>query len=187
MKYESKMIYIKYRSIKTHENLRLKYREIKKIKNLFFQILLYTLIFDIIFSFSINSKYEINMIINGTNNKNILNDSFIYNFSEIKINGKDVICNNKNCNLNDNLNNITIRFNEEIKTCENMFNNLDNIIEIDLSNFDASKVTNMHAMFSNCINLKKIIFGNFNTSSVKYMNQLFMHCKQLKSIHFFSY
>ena len=126
----------------------------KEVNFVFFLISLYSLALDIVLSLSLNSKYEINMIINGNPG----------------------ICENKICNLNNDLNNITIRFNEEIKTCENMFYDLHNIIEIDLSNFDGSKVTNMHAMFYNCINLKKIIFGNFNTSSVEYMEQLFMNC-----------
>ena len=176
------MIYIKYGIIKSYKNRIFKDREIKRIKYFFFKILFFLLIFDIIFSFSINSIYEINMIINGTNNKNILSDSFIYNPSEIIINGKDAICNNKNCNLNDNLNNITIKFNEEIKTCENMFNNLDNIIEIDLSNFDASKVKNMSKMFNECLNIEKINLGKINTSSVQNMYRLFHNCTKLTSI-----
>ena len=93
----------------------------KEVNFVFFLISLYSLALDIVFSLSLNSKYEINMIINGTNKKNILNDSYSYNAPEIIINGNPGICENKICNLNNDLNNITIRFNEEIKTCENMF------------------------------------------------------------------
>ena len=64
-------------------------------------------------------------------------------------------------------NNITLRFNYKITSCQNMFNDLKNITEVDLSNFNASEVTSMESMFYRCENLVKIIFGNFNTSNVE--------------------
>ena len=48
-----------------------------------------------------------------------------------------------------------IKFEIQINTCENMFKELINIIEIDLSNWDASKVTKTAFMFHDCINSKK--------------------------------
>ena len=63
-----------------------------------------------------------------------------------------------------------------------MFYELNSIIEIDLSNFDSSKVTNMKEMFSNCKKLIKITFGNINTSLVENMIKLFYHCEALTSI-----
>ena len=82
----------------------------------------------------------------------------------------------------ENGNNVTLIFNDEITSCENMFKGLSNIIEIDLSFFDFSKVKNMYSMFYGCTNLKKIKFGNINTSSVVNMSQLFFECKNLISI-----
>ena len=84
--------------------------------------------------------------------------------------------------ISDNGNNITLTFNNETTSCENMFYELSNIIEIDLSYFDFSKVRNMYSMFYGCTNLKKIKFGNINTSSVENMSQLFFKCKNLTSI-----
>ena len=89
-------------------------------------------------------------------------------------------CHSNECNSH--LCNLTITFDNFVESCINMFNGLDNIIEIDLSNFDTSKVTNMAEMFSGCSNLGKIIFGNINTSSVKRMNLLFHGCSKLKTI-----
>ena len=63
-----------------------------------------------------------------------------------------------------------------------MFYNLVNISEIDLSNFDASKITTMESMFYGCTGLDNIIFGNINTSSVKNMSYLFYDCNKLTSI-----
>ena len=54
-----------------------------------------------------------------------------------------------------------------------MFDGLDNIKEIDISDFDASKVTSMKYMFNGCKNLEKINFGNIKTSLVTNMENLF--------------
>ena len=48
-----------------------------------------------------------------------------------------------------------------------MFYFVENIIEIDLSNFDASNVKTMQYMFFGCSNLEKIEFGNINTPSLE--------------------
>ena len=63
-----------------------------------------------------------------------------------------------------------------------MFKGLTNIIEVDLSYLDTSKVTTMFAMFEGCTNIEKINFGNINTSSVKTLEKLFHDCKKLTSI-----
>lgn len=55
-----------------------------------------------------------------------------------------------------------------------MFNNNSNLINIDLSNFDTSKVTNMQNMFFNCNTLTSIIgVSNFDTSKVTDMYSVF--------------
>ena len=41
--------------------------------------------------------------------------------------------------------------------CSYMFSGCIDIISIDLSSFDSSKVKNMHYMFGKCNNLEKII------------------------------
>ena len=84
-------------------------------------------------------------------------------------------------------NNITIKFEDDIDSCENMFFALNNIIEIDLSNFDASKVVNMSSMFKNCTKLERIHFGKINTSSVKDMSSLFENCLKLTNIDLFNF
>ena len=67
-----------------------------------------------------------------------------------------------------------------------MFYKLDNIKEIDLSNFDFSEVTSMHYMLY-CYNLEKINFGNANTSSVKRMSALFYNISKLTSLDLSSF
>ena len=63
-----------------------------------------------------------------------------------------------------------------------MFSYLDNIKEIDFSEFDFSKVTTMENMFAFCYNLERINFGNINTLSVVNMKWLFYRCFNLLSI-----
>ena len=126
---------------------------------------------------------EINLVIKGKGNSYFLNNTFYSTPSEVIINGKtiDPPANNK-YNFEEDINSVTIKFNNVIKSCEYMFNGLANVIEIDLSNFDASKVTNMYSMFLECSNLERINFGNIDTSSVKNMERLFGDCISLTSI-----
>ena len=90
--------------------------------------------------------------------------------------------NTKEVLLEEDINNITIGFDDPIISCQNMFKDLDNIIEIDLSNFDTSKVINMAYMFLNCIRLEKINLWNINTTLVTSMSGMFKNCRSLISI-----
>ena len=65
---------------------------------------------------------------------------------------------------------------------KNMFKGLSNIVEIDLSEFDSSKVTNMAHMFNGCSGFEKIKFGEMQTSQVQNMEYLFCGCKKLESL-----
>ena len=130
-----------------------------------------------------NGNSEISLIINTKGFQNILNDFFYIEPSDIIVNGismKDYC--GKQCNLSDNYNNVTLIFEEQIDSCENMFEDLTNIIEIDFSKFDFSKITNMKSMFKGCTSLEKVNFGDADTSSVESMEELFYECKNLKSI-----
>ena len=56
------------------------------------------------------------------------------------------------------------------------------IIEIDLSNFDTSKVDDMAGMFYKCSSLEFLNLSNFDTSHVGNMNYMFYKCSSLKSL-----
>ena len=135
---------------------------LKKIKKLNYFISFILISFSIIPLSKELSNSIIHIIVNNKNNKYVNS-----------INNKTI---------SDNGNNITLTFNNEITSCEYMFKGLSNIIEIDLSYFDFSKVRNMYSMFYGCTNLKKIKFGNIDTSCVENMSQLFFKCKNLTSI-----
>ena len=86
---------------------------------------------------------EIKLIIQGFGHLKLLKESFKYEPSEVFVNNKKNDSCNKNCFINGGnvrkLLNITLRFEKQIDSCESMFEGLTNIIEIDLSDFDASK------------------------------------------------
>ena len=127
------------------------------------------------------SKIDLQIIEKGP--QNILSNSFPDEPSDVLVNGisKKKEC-FKTCDIEQNSSIVTLIFEEGIDTCDHMFKDMTNIKEIDLSNFDASKVTTMEGMFENCQNLEIIIFGNINTSKVELMNALFYQCKKLVSI-----
>ena len=135
----------------------------------------------------INLYSEIHLVVkpqgNGFNkNIKLLNQQFQEESFEVYVNGnRDDSC-NKECTLSGDRINISLRFENKISTCELMFRDLDNIIEVDLSDFDTSEVTSMRQMFSYCTKLEKINFGNINTSSVENMDYLFQACSALTSI-----
>ena len=79
---------------------------------------------------------------------------------------------------------IKLEWNDNVINCKNMFKNLENITEIDLSNFDSSLVTDTSFMFNGCYSLTSINFNNFITSQVRNMAGMFRYCKNLISIDF---
>ena len=58
-----------------------------------------------------------------------------------------------------------------------------NILDIDLSNFDTSKVTNMSFMFFNMPNLTTINLSNFDTSKVTNMSYMFQDVSKLTTLN----
>ena len=125
---------------------------------------------------------EIHLVVRGNGQQLILNELFYKDPIEIYVNNAKQNSIERSYNLPYDLNNVILIFEEGIDSCENMFKDLINLKEIDLSNFDFSKVTKMNYMFRNCNKLEKINFGKINTSSVNDMSYLFLYCKNLLSI-----
>ena len=159
-----------------------------EIKNIFFIFNISFLSFLIFISLLIvGSKersvlgQEIHMIIRGAGNKTILGNDFPVNNFEILVNGiKNNSC-NRTCVFKDDINNITVKFNEIVTSCYSMFFG-SKADEIDLSNFDTSFVTDMTGMFYYCKKITSINLNNINTSLVKFMNYTFSRCIYLESI-----
>ena len=78
--------------------------------------------------------------------------------------------------------NLTLVWYNPIENCEKLFQSVDSANEIDLSNFDTSKVTTMRSMFVGCKNVKYINFSNVTTSLVTDMTNMFSECNSLTSV-----
>ena len=125
-----------------------------------------------------------------------LNDNNIILFNTDKNDGIDVyIENNKMKMIKDNKKwkidykferkgkyNFQIIFAQKMTTMYGFFGECNNnIISLDLSNFNTDQVTNMAFMFNKCHKLKEINgINNFNTGKVTAMNLMFNECYELE-------
>ena len=163
--------------------------DINIIKN---QIKLIKIIIDNMIIENENKIRNIENIINNDNKKekNIIKgiieidnkDVLLFNEYHMKINeGIDVYLNNEKINTNIiKYNNkkgkyeFKIIFNNDITNLNGFFEKCSNIIYLDLSNFNTSKVTEMSFMFNNCNKLKEIKgINKFNTNQVTNMKAMF--------------
>ena len=64
-----------------------------------------------------------------------------------------------------------------------MFSYMSSLTTLDLSSFDTSKVTNMQSMFFSMSNLTSLNLSNFNTSNVTNMNLMFFSMSNLTSLN----
>ena len=107
-------------------------------------------------------NYYPNLIYINDIQQNIINHSFYFNETENKV---------------------KLVWNNSITNCKNMFKNCPSILEIDLSEFDNSKVIEMYNMFDGCQSLTSINFDNINTSQLILMGYMFNRCPSLNSIN----
>ena len=75
-----------------------------------------------------------------------------------------------------------IRHTHSLTSCSKMFYNCQNLISINVKNFDTKNVTAMDQMFYNCQSLIELDVSNFNTNKVASMNQMFYNCNLLTSL-----
>ena len=94
--------------------------------------------------------------------QNIINHSFYFNETE---------------------NEVKFVWNNSIINCKYMFKDCPSILEVDLSEFDNSKVTEMYNMFERCQSLTSINFDNIKTSQLIFMGYMFNRCPSLNSIN----
>jgi surface protein len=130
----------------------------------------------------IEKESNITLKLKSGNNK-------IYNSvtpSEIYIKGKNVEISNYH-QFDDEVTTVILVYSTSIRSCLDMFNGCESIIEMDLTNFDTSNVNNMGDMFMNCKSLKKLSLNNLNTASVTTMANMFCDCISLISLDLSSF
>ena len=107
-------------------------------------------------------------------------------------------------------NEIILSWTSTFDNCDSMFSGLENIIEVDFSdftpikrkftrnmftininlkiikfdNFDTSLCENMHHLFSNCYSLESLNLSNFDTSSLTNIDNMFYNCSSLETLFF---
>ena len=64
-----------------------------------------------------------------------------------------------------------------------MFNGCKNLRNLNIPNFDTSKVKDMQSMFSGCKSLESLNLNHFNTKNVQYMNEMFKDCENLRELN----
>ena len=157
-----------------------------KINLLLFKLLIFINLIFLANSQNRNLEYsnEITIKILLNDRKNILNSEFIPHPDEIYMNGTSINIDNENkiTNIINGEKVITMKWFEPFEDCSGMFMELDNMIEVDFSNFDSSLVNKMDYMFFNCKSLISLNFSKFNTSKVTIINYLFYSCSSLTSL-----
>jgi surface protein len=68
-----------------------------------------------------------------------------------------------------------------------MFEAAEKLVNLDLSSFKTSKVTDMDGMFTGCTALRNINLSSFNTSKVEYMQYMFENCSSLEMLDLSSF
>ncbi len=68
------------------------------------------------------------------------------------------------------------------ETCRHMFSEWTNLVSVDLSGLDTSRVTDMTCMFYGCAALQTVNFQGVDASNVTSMSSMFNECSSIKSI-----
>ena len=125
-----------------------------------------------------------------TINLNTVHYSIFYNDfnepDEIYIDGnKQTIVKNKYL-FSNKINFVKLIFKKPITNIRAMFIDCTEIIEVDMSHFDTSKVTEYVALFRNCKSLTSVNLSNLNTNNVTNMGWMFDLCDSIVSLDFSS-
>ena len=129
-----------------------------------------------------NENY-ITLVANGPmDNVRIFGNSFNQLPYEIYINNSSVPSAKQVNLIEEGENTIKLKWNSKLTSCNNMFNQCNNLLSIDISHFDSSKINGVEYMFNNCEKVKFINLTNFNPPYVNTLWDFIHNCKALTSI-----
>jgi surface protein len=80
--------------------------------------------------------------------------------------------------------NFNIEWDNNFEDCSNMFEDITVLTEVDLSNFDVSRVKYMGLMFKGCTSLKKVIMPTISEYLLEQAEMMFKGCTKLISVQF---
>ena len=112
----------------------------------------------------------------------IINESFQPLPDKILINGQEVNQTVPKIVINKEGSIIELIWNNPLSNCHAMFKGMSHISEINFTDFDTSKVTDISKMFMNCESLENLDLSSFDTSNVEDMSYMFSKCDSLKNI-----
>ena len=163
-------------------------------------IRLLNVLFIIMFIVSSHSKQSfISLRVKGKGFQNIFygNNSWDYCIAQPLFTPPDEVIINKvkqinvnyqyNFNYEENDVELIWKENTQITSSACLFFRCENIIEVDLSNYDSSQVTSIYRMFRDCIKLTSVNCTNFNTSNVLNSEAMFGNCTSLKRLNVSSF
>ena len=84
--------------------------------------------------------------------------------------------------FNNEINNVTLIWNENINNLHTAFYECSNITHADLSHFQSSNLYHIGGLFQHCSSLTYVNITNFNTENVQYMSFMFRNCYSLISL-----
>ena len=125
---------------------------------------------------------SISLKIKSTGNIRFYNNNYSPFPNQIKINGTIVYITSNTYYFNTINNEMELIWDNNLETTKSMFDNCGYINEINLSNFDTSKVKDMSHMFHFCSSLTSIDLTNFDTSNVENMDYMLYYCSSLTSL-----
>ena len=144
-------------------------------------------------SFHLQYSYNITLKIKGIGESNIFCNEEEYNFTGIdyleKIYINNIQENPKKYSyyFNQTENFVELIWNDNLNDFSYMFRKCSNITEINLSNFNTSKIKSMNRMFTSCSSLTSLDLSNIDTSQVENMENMFHGCSSLTSLDLFNF
>ena len=106
------------------------------------------------------STSQITLKVTGNGEERLINQVFESTILQVKVDGNVISGCKDTCTVTGSSITVIIEFSTTIRSCEEMFKDRINIVEVDLSSFDTSQVTDMNSMFKNCSILETITFGS---------------------------
>ena len=80
-----------------------------------------------------------------------------------------------------------IHFGSPVESLKNFFSSDEQLISVDFSNLNTSKLKYISELFLGCSSIEEINFTNFQTSLVQNMSYMFTNCSKLKSLDLSSF
>ena len=171
----------------------------KKHYSLLYYIFLIMIIIPLAFNFPYKTKgiahilnqlnsNQITIKIQGTGKQRILNENYDLCPDIVYLNNGGTNIIESNCSFvnipanNGEINTLTLIWNTDATSLYGIFEDMKSLLEVDMSSYDTSLVTDMSQMFLGCSSLTSINLSNLKTSSVTSMKLMFSDCSSLNEL-----